>query len=162
MENPNAGWAEWWQRHSPALLLFARSWSKTLSDAEDALQSGFVNFYRNKERAADPLAYLYTCVKRAALDLQRGDRRRQQREQQAAARDAWFHPVSGSDMPAEVGRGLAALPAEQRHVVVLKIWGGLTHPQIAEILAITANTSASRYRHALEKLRASLGVELEK
>jgi RNA polymerase sigma-70 factor (ECF subfamily) len=52
------------------------------------------------------------------------------------------------------------LPSEQREVVVLKIWGGLTFAQIAEQLELSAHTAASRYRYALSKLRESLkGVE---
>ncbi|MGY8716457.1 MAG: RNA polymerase sigma factor, partial [Verrucomicrobiia bacterium] len=48
------------------------------------------------------------------------------------------------------------LPSEQREVVVLKVWGGLTFAQIAEQLDLSANTAASRYRYALTKLREAL------
>jgi RNA polymerase sigma-70 factor (ECF subfamily) len=51
---------------------------------------------------------------------------------------------------------LARLPEEQRAVLVLKTWGGLTFPQIAAALEIPANTAASRYRYAVEKLRELL------
>jgi RNA polymerase sigma-70 factor (ECF subfamily) len=51
---------------------------------------------------------------------------------------------------------LGRLPEEQREVLVMKIWGGLSFPQIAEALRISANTVASRYRYALAKLREQL------
>ncbi len=51
---------------------------------------------------------------------------------------------------------LEALPAEQKAVLVLKVWEGLTFAEIAEVLDISANTAASRYRYALDKLRAGL------
>jgi RNA polymerase sigma-70 factor (ECF subfamily) len=54
---------------------------------------------------------------------------------------------------------LTALPVEQREVVVMKIWGRLTFPQMGEALGISANTAASRYRYALEKLRTQLSME---
>ena len=39
---------------------------------------------------------------------------------------------------------------------MLKIWSGLTFQEIAGTLGIPANTAASRYRYALERLRASM------
>jgi RNA polymerase sigma-70 factor (ECF subfamily) len=38
----------------------------------------------------------------------------------------------------------------------MKIWGGLTFQEIAQTLAIPANTCASRYRYALEQLSQEL------
>jgi len=48
---------------------------------------------------------------------------------------------------------LNRLPANQRAVVTLKIWGGLTFAEIGAALDIPPNTAASRYRYALEDLR---------
>jgi hypothetical protein len=51
-----------------------------------------------------------------------------------------------------------ALPAAQREVIALKIDGGLTFAEIAAVIGTSANTAASRYRYALEKLRAALAT----
>jgi RNA polymerase sigma-70 factor (ECF subfamily) len=51
---------------------------------------------------------------------------------------------------------LRALPADQREVVHLKTFEGLTFQEIAELTDESINTIASRYRYAIEKLRASL------
>lgn len=51
---------------------------------------------------------------------------------------------------------MAALPPEQREVVFLKVWTGLTFAEIADVLATSANTAASRYRYGIEKLRRDL------
>jgi RNA polymerase sigma-70 factor (ECF subfamily) len=51
---------------------------------------------------------------------------------------------------------LAVLPPDQREVLTLKIDGGLTFAEVAAVLGIRPNTAASRYRYALEKLRALL------
>jgi RNA polymerase sigma-70 factor (ECF subfamily) len=56
----------------------------------------------------------------------------------------------------ELSQALAELPAEQRAVVHLKLWEGLTFEQIAETLDIPPNTAASRYRYGLDKLRGRL------
>jgi RNA polymerase sigma-70 factor (ECF subfamily) len=51
------------------------------------------------------------------------------------------------------------IPQEQRQVLVLHLWGGLSFVEIANILAIPANTAASRYRYALQKLRSAMRPE---
>jgi RNA polymerase sigma-70 factor (ECF subfamily) len=48
------------------------------------------------------------------------------------------------------------LPAQQREVIALKIDGELTFAEIGQVMGTNANTAASRYRYALEKLRATL------
>jgi RNA polymerase sigma-70 factor (ECF subfamily) len=56
----------------------------------------------------------------------------------------------------QVSTALSILPEEQRAVVHLKIWEEQTFGEIAETLGIPANTAASRYRYALDKLDALL------
>jgi len=56
-----------------------------------------------------------------------------------------------------VREALAELPAEQAEVVVLKIWHELTFAEIGQILDISPNTAASRYRYGVEKLHTILG-----
>ena len=41
----------------------------------------------------------------------------------------------------------------------MRIWGGLSFPQIAEALQIKDNTAKSRYRYALDKLSDQLAEE---
>ena len=48
---------------------------------------------------------------------------------------------------------LPPLPEDQRQVVVLHVWGEFTFSQTAEVLGISSNTAASRYRYALANLR---------
>ena len=58
-----------------------------------------------------------------------------------------------------IERTLGTLPDQQKEVVIMKIWGGLTFQGIAEALDIPSNTAASRYRYALGTLRGSLQQE---
>jgi DNA-directed RNA polymerase specialized sigma24 family protein len=53
-------------------------------------------------------------------------------------------------------RCLAALPGPQREVIVLKLWHGHTFEEIGELLDLSPNTAAGRYRYGLEKLRVCL------
>src|SRR5205807_6352846 len=77
-------WSAWLDAHGAALVLFARQWVQAVGDAEDVVQEAFVRFWKARHRAADPTAYLFTCVRRAALDWLRSDRRRTKREERAA------------------------------------------------------------------------------
>jgi RNA polymerase sigma-70 factor (ECF subfamily) len=56
-------WAVWLDQHGAALVLLARQWLPCRAEAEDVVQEAFVRFWRSRQRAADPAAYLYACVK---------------------------------------------------------------------------------------------------
>ena len=95
------------------------------------------------------------------MDIGRGDRRRDQREVTAARSEiSAFEPtIERAERQASVEAALGQLPGDQREVVVMKIWGGLTFAQIAEALGVPLNTAASRYRYALQRLEAELSEE---
>jgi len=158
-------WTVWLNQHGAALVLFARQWAPERADAEDIVQEGFVRFWRSRHRAIDPVAYLYACVKRYGLEWLRSRRRRLRREEAAARSkvlpgESLFHSsLEQAERRQALEEALQCLPDEQREVVVLKIWGGLAFPQIAEVLHISGNTAASRYRYALAKLRDQLAEE---
>jgi RNA polymerase sigma-70 factor (ECF subfamily) len=162
LKAPADEWRDWLARHGAALVLFARQWSASAADAQDAVQSGFVRFWKTRSKAQDHLAYLYSCVRTAAMDLSRGERRRHAHES-AVERDQPPHflaTLEQSERQAAIESALRALPAQQREVVVMKIWGGLTFAQIGQALGISINTAASRYRYALERLGAELSEEV--
>jgi RNA polymerase sigma-70 factor (ECF subfamily) len=162
MAHDSGQWTVWFDRHSAALILLARQWLPSRADAEDVVQEAFVRFWRSRHRVAEPAAYLYACVKHCALDWLRG-RKRQVRREEAHARpeaEAWFmDSLVQDERRAAIEAALGGLPENQREVLVMRIWGGLSFPQIAAALGISANTAASRYRYALAKLREQLAEE---
>jgi RNA polymerase sigma-70 factor (ECF subfamily) len=100
-------------------------------------------------------------VRSIALDFLRRDSRRARRESTA------MFDVDQSVAPAfeiedDAQRALVAaldhLPAEQREVLVMKIWNDLTFAEIASALEISQNTAASRYRYALTALKKNLAT----
>lgn len=155
-------WKTWFQHYGPKLLLCARQWTRSAADAQDVVQEAFVRYWRHQRHLpGEPMALLVTSVRRAACDLARRDDRRHGREQRVAEpeleRVAQFETsLEGTERRAAVEQALQALPAEQREVLVLKIWGELTFEQIARELSIPPNTAASRYRYALAGLRREL------
>jgi len=142
-------------------------------EAEDAVQDVFLALVRAGRTLAhveDLNAYLFASLRRAAA-------RRAERglapipgrfeigslsslasgnAAAPAAEGAGLGPGGEADVGEKLERVLRALPVEQREVLALKIDGGLTFEEIAEALNVKANTAASRYRYALERLRAAL------
>jgi RNA polymerase sigma-70 factor, ECF subfamily len=55
-----------------------------------------------------------------------------------------------------VGRALTVLTPDQRIVIVLRFWGRLSMPEIAERLGIPEGTAKSRQHYALETLKRAL------
>jgi RNA polymerase sigma-70 factor, ECF subfamily len=139
----------------PALVLFALSITGDRARAQDAVHQVFLKMIEkpNLGLVADMKAYLFTCVRNAILN----DAKTRQRSVALSEEVAWFEPPH-RDYAAELNlrRALYLLPDDQREVVVLHVWGGLTFLQIAEVLRISSNTAASRYRYALSRLRESM------
>jgi RNA polymerase sigma-70 factor (ECF subfamily) len=135
------------------------------TEAEDVVHDLFVELARLRHRLAavtDLDGYVFTMLRHAVG--------RRQRRQSLARRslgrlgrqrlDAGGFSVPPTEVRDEaLAAAVAALPAAQREVVALKIEGGLTFAEIAAVIGASANTAASRYRYALEKLRAALTHE---
>ena len=159
-------WSEWLRRHGPPLLLLARQIVPARADAEDVVQEAFVRFWARRGRADDPVAYLYACVRSAALDWRRSGRRRGRREEMVAKPEApteaplFAAGLEREERRAAIESALATLPESQREVLVMKVWAKLSFPQIGLALGVPPDTAASRYRYALAKLREQLAEEL--
>jgi RNA polymerase sigma-70 factor, ECF subfamily len=132
-------------------------------DAEDAVHDTFVGLWRFRARIAkveDLTAYLFASLRHAAAR----QRQRQCRHREVVKR-AQEHVHSSEVKSATVSEALeleellSPLPMEQRELVVMKIYGGLTFAEVAAALGISPNTAASRYRYALEKIRNHLMAE---
>ena len=162
MENvvTHEDWKVCFSELAPGLVLFARQFVRHLPDAEDIVQDAFVRFWR-KEHSIENRALLFATVRSVALDLLRRDARRARREANAAldmeqTTGPQFDFDDGSQR--ELAAAIDRLPAEQREVLVMKIWNELTFAEIGEALGISQNTAASRYRYALAALKKNFVV----
>ena len=144
-----------YRRHGAALLLFAAAISGDRCRAQDALHQVFLKAIENGSlsQATNIKAYLFACVRNAVLN----DAKLQERNMPLDVNSAWFRPPD-RDYAAEqnLRRALGDLPQDQREVMVLHVWGELTFSEIGELLGVSSNTAASRYRYALAKLRDSM------
>jgi RNA polymerase sigma-70 factor, ECF subfamily len=149
--------------HAQPLYAFLLNLTRDEADTRDLLQEVFVKLAREPERLAgvrDERAFLIRLAHNAAIDLirRRGARERT-REYFAAETISPFAAAANPDENTfrdELANALAELPPEQRAVVHLKLWEGLTFEEIAAALEISPNTAASRYRYGLDKLRDRL------
>lgn len=134
----------------PVLLLYGAAITGDRARAEDALHQVFLKLLSGKvPMPMEARPYLFRAMRNAVLNSRR-----------AASRDveltsaSLFHSPRGLEGQAhELERALADLPPDQRQMVVLKVWGGLTLEEAAELAEVSPNTAASRYRYALRKLR---------
>ena len=149
--------------HAQPLYAFLLNLTRDEADTRDLLQEIFVKLAREPGLLAgvrEERAFLIRLAHNAAIDLmrRRGTRERT-KENFAAEIISPFAPTKDPDETVfrdELAAALGELPAEQRAVVHLKLWGGLTFEAIAAALAIPPNTAASRYRYGLDKLRGRL------
>lgn len=145
-------------RHSAALVLFARQWCAA---PEDVVQEAFIKLVRQKPPPRQPAAWLYATVRNGAISQGRSERRRHNHENRAAERaPGWFAPPDDpARLDAEAAAlALAELPIDQREAIVAHLWGGLTFEQIAEMTGGSAATVWRRYTAGLNRLREKLGT----
>lgn len=155
--------ARLYDEHSQPLFAFILNLTRDEADTRDLLQEIFVKLAREPKLLSgvrDERAFLVRLAHNAVIDLmrRRGTRERT-KENFAAEIISPFAPTGDPDEKLfrdELSMALGELPEDQRTVVHLKLWSGLTFEEIADALDISPNTAASRYRYGLDKLRARL------
>jgi len=156
-----------YDEHAGALFAFLLNFTRAEADARDLLQEVFIKLAREPQRLAgirEERAFLMRLAHNAAVDLMR---RRTVRDRTREGFSAEISPFAMADDPdeqlfrQELSAALGELPAEQRAVVLLKLWEGLTFEEIARVLDLPPNTAASRYRYGLDKLRERLRLLYE-
>ena len=147
-----------YDRHGAAMFRVAVAILGSPEEAEDAVQDVFISLVRlgTGLRAVRNLkAYLFASVRRAATKRLPTGRPAGLLGADPADPRTGAAPAE-SAMGARLQRALACLPAEQREIVALHVDAGLTFAACADVLGVSPNTAASRYRYALAKLRDAL------
>ncbi len=136
------------------LVLYGRALGLGHAEAEDVLHDTFRSLLELKESPLEAKFYAIRSFRNRALNHRRSLWRRLARELES---HRWFE--SANDVsPAEAAAmsELARLPAEQREVIVLRLWHNLTYEEIARLLGLSPNTTAGRYRYGIARLRRTL------
>jgi RNA polymerase sigma-70 factor (ECF subfamily) len=151
-----------WDQYASDLLGFLVCLHCSRPDAEDSLQDVFVTIARKRKsiaRARNLKAYLFRMARNLALNRIKRSRRNRERDRRYSANWLMYKtgsPEDGEDQAertGEIATALAALPEKQRSVIVLKFFRDKNFREIAEILDISENTAASRFRYGMKKLR---------
>jgi RNA polymerase sigma-70 factor (ECF subfamily) len=148
-------------------------------EAEEAVEETFWQAWRQAARydttRGAVSTWLTTIARSRALDRLRANRRRQEEpmselsetkrtavEETARRGDDPARGAEASERRALVRQALLALPAEQREVLELAYFRGLSQTEIAERTGQPLGTIKTRVRLAMEKLRDRLGILRER
>ena len=136
--------------HGAALVLYARQWCRA---PEDAVQEALIELLRQDPPPEEPAAWLYTTVRRRAMNLARAEGRQAKHLQRAGQqREAWFLPPDDSEQSWDYEALLARLPQLEREIIVAKIWGERSFVEIADLVEMPRSTVHRRYQQALAEL----------
>lgn len=140
--------------HGAPLYRYALMLLADHAAAEDAVHQVFAAILRRSEPIDNEAHYLRRSVRNecySALRLRR-DRPTVDRP--------LLEPIVPDAVAAEeriaLERAIVALPVDQREVIHLHVFEGMTFQEVATMLDESINTVASRYRYALAKLKAAL------
>ena len=147
--------------HGASMYSYALALLGVSEDAEDAVQNVFVKVCSSHRIPVNPRHYLLRSVRNEAFSRLRKRRLRFWRRAEFSGEAALFERPQGrrDDELEEIEAALCALPVDQREVMLLKVYEGMTFEQIGRLTGVSPNTAASRYRYAVEKLRESLAAK---
>ena len=140
--------------------------------AQDAVQEAFVRVWNARSRF-DPSrgrarAWVLRIVRNAAIDALRSEDARGRAEsalyaEAAPARERLLHTerpdelVMRSERATLLHKALAELPEEQRRVIEISYFQGLSHSEIAEREKLPLGTVKTRIRDGVKRLRRIVG-----
>jgi RNA polymerase sigma-70 factor (ECF subfamily) len=160
-----------YDRHSNAVYSLSYRIVGTASSAEDVCQEAFLIVWRNGARYQAHLgsvrSWLLSIARNRAIDNIRQVTRHQQNQtsNQSAAEQRPDEANTETDVIKQMGMQetkelLLVLPAEQRQVIELSFYSGYSHSEIANHLQIPLGTVKGRMGLALNKMRQSLGEDI--
>jgi RNA polymerase sigma-70 factor (ECF subfamily) len=158
-----------YRRHNDALYRYLLRLSRHPASAEDIFQEVWGKIIKARSRYR-PTAKFTTFLYRVAHNCFIDYIRRNQRHQNTADVDPDTQRNPGDEPEIETERSLARrrlevalrdLPDEQRDVFLLHEEAGLSLDQIAHVTGVNRETTKSRLRYAVKKLRAAISEPME-
>jgi RNA polymerase sigma-70 factor (ECF subfamily) len=141
--------ARLFDRHAPALVLYARQWCET---PEDVVQDAFVKLARLRTQPERTIPWLFRVVRNAAINAGRNDRNRRKLEVRWLGKETWFASDDERIDAQHATRLLAELELEIREVIIARFWGELKFEDIASIQGCSVATAHRRYVRGLTLL----------
>lgn len=141
--------------------------SPSSSDAEDAVQEIFVDLWRNASRFREDMGaeatFVSTLARRRLIDRQRKNRRHPEPQSIDETVVEFAAPQSSSQMElaedgARAATCLEKLRKNEREVLELSIYHGLTQTRIADRTGVPLGTVKTLIRRALTQLRNCMQI----
>ncbi len=133
-----------YERYARQIYGFCYQQLGSREEAEDAVQTTFLNAFRGLSRGVSPeaeAAWLYKIAHNVCLTRRRAAGRRRRVEAPSdiqALQDFVAAPQRmGADELIELQEALAAMPSSQRKAILLREWRGLSYCEIADELELT-------------------------
>lgn len=142
-----------------AVLAYALRRVEDHEDAADVVAETFLVAWRrlaSVPAGAGARLWLYGVARRVIANLHRTERRRTRlgrRLAESLRAELATHPAPGGDA-AEVLRAMAGLGDEDRELILLVSWEGLSPAEAAQVLEISSLAARSRLHRARRRLRA--------
>lgn len=157
------------ERHAGRIYGYCLNRLGGREEAEDAVQSTFLNAFRALQRGVVPdheAAWLYKIAENVCLERHRSGRRRLEVAQDPAFLDRAAAPARNGDELLGLEDALRRLAPRQRQVLLLREWKGLSYNEIAtelklspaavETLIFRARRSLAQNLQSPERLRSRL------
>ncbi|MBV9336288.1 MAG: sigma-70 family RNA polymerase sigma factor [Solirubrobacterales bacterium] len=155
-------------RHAGAAYSLALRMCGRRALAEDIVQEAFLSLWRSGtsyDRGRGSVrSWVLSAVHNRAVDALRRAGSKAGRDvhdegiaERLPAREATDAEVERRDDARRIRSALGELPPDQRRVIELAYFGGLTHNQIAEMLELPPGTVKGRMRLGLTRMRSALG-----
>ena len=155
-------------RHAGAAYSLAYRMCGRRALAEDIVQEAFLSLWRSgtgfDRTRGSVRSWVLSAVHNRAVDALRRVGAKSGRDvsdegiaERLRAPDSTDAQVERRDQARRVRGALDELPADQRQVIELAYFGGLSHTQIAEMLELPPGTVKGRMRLGLSKMRSALG-----
>jgi RNA polymerase sigma-70 factor (ECF subfamily) len=162
--------AEVFDTLAPAVHATAFQVLGNAATAQDVVQDVFVELWCHPHRYDATLGnlrtYLTICARHRAHDVLRSELRRAGREERShrllpsPREPSPGEQVADADTASAVRDAVRALPPDQREVIELAYFGGLSYRDVARAVGIPEGTAKSRVRLALAKLETVLDRRL--
>jgi RNA polymerase sigma-70 factor (ECF subfamily) len=161
-----------YDRYAPLLLALTRRILGNPADAEEVVQETLLQVWgqagRYDPRRSSVATWLVLLARSRAIDLLRSRRVRERAVEAAGEETLGVHAspegpaaVWYEERRSRVLAALAQLPADQRHVLELAFFGGLSQREIADLTGTPLGTVKTRTLLAMRKLRQALRSEID-
>lgn len=157
-------------RYAPSAMALARRVARQPFLAEEIVQEAFLAVWRNPsgydQQRGSVRAWLMGMVHHRAVDAVRREESQRRRVEESMVSDPVVSPDPADDvadqidLPEErkaVREALDALPNEQRQVIDLMYFGGLSQSAISDQLGLPLGTVKSRTLLGMRRLRGAVG-----